>query len=169
MRITLFTGDITDAPAEAICTSTNARLSLMMGTGGAVRERGGFEVLRACEKIVAESGRGALPAGTAYATTAGSLPYKAAIHCIASDPKTHLSSEALIQRCVTNALARADALHCASVAMPVFATGHARFKFERAIEAMLAALRAAATQVEHVVIVVHEPRQADDVRRILAA
>lgn len=41
---------------------------------------------------------------------------------------------------MTNALARADALHCASVAIPVFATGHARFKFERAIEAMFAAL-----------------------------
>jgi O-acetyl-ADP-ribose deacetylase (regulator of RNase III) len=156
MRISVFVGDITDAPAEAICTSTNARLSLMMGTGGAVRERGGFEVLRACEKILADSGRAMLPAGTAWTTTAGSLPYKAAIHCIASDPKTHLSSVELIQRCVTSALARADALHCASVAMPVFATGHARFKFDRAMEAMRAALKDASTNVEHVVIVVKD-------------
>ena len=34
MKTTIFTGDITDAPADAICTSTNPRLSLVMGTGG---------------------------------------------------------------------------------------------------------------------------------------
>ena len=55
MNVSIFAGDITDAPADAICTSTNPRLSLMMGTGGAVRERGGFGVLRECEAIVAGS------------------------------------------------------------------------------------------------------------------
>jgi len=35
MRISIFAGDICDVPAEALCTSTNPRLSLAMGTGAA--------------------------------------------------------------------------------------------------------------------------------------
>jgi O-acetyl-ADP-ribose deacetylase len=155
LNITLFQGDITEAPAEAICTSTNSRLTLMMGTGGAVRERGGFEVLRACEDVLARSGRKQMPPGSAHVTTAGKLPYRAAIHCVASDPSTHISSDAIIRACVRNALVRADELQVRTLAMPVFATGHARFRFDRALEVMREVLQSAATNVESVVIVVN--------------
>lgn len=153
MRISIFVGDIADAPAEALCTSTNARLSLMMGTGAAVRERGGFEILRACEAILATEGR-AKP-GHAYTTTAGRLPHKAIIHCVASD-QGHQSSAAIIRDCVTNALAAADRAQCESVAMPLFATGHAHFKFEQAIEIMRDALKLGGTNVQHVVLVIND-------------
>ncbi len=156
MRVSVFVGDITDAPADAICTSTNARLSLMMGTGGSVRERGGFEVLRACEQLLAQSGRTTLGVGTAHLTTAGKLPFMAVIHCIASDPVTHLSSADIVRACVKNALAHADAIGCARLAMPVFATGHAHLRFDRALEAMAAALREMPTNVEEVVVVVND-------------
>lgn len=152
-RVATFHGDIVAAPAEVICTSTNARLTLMMGTGGAVREAGGFEVLRACEDILARSGRTQLPAGSAHVTTAGKLPYKAVIHCVASDPASHLSSDSIIKACVKNALKRADELHAQSVAVPLFGTGHARFKKERALAAMNEALRETETNVKDVVIV----------------
>ena len=33
MRVTVFAGDLCDVHAEALCTSTNPRLSLAMGTG----------------------------------------------------------------------------------------------------------------------------------------
>lgn len=156
LNITLFHGDITEAPADAICTSTNSRLTLMMGTGGAVRERGGFEVLRACEDVLARSGRAQMPPGSAHVTTAGKLPYRAAIHCVASDPSTHISSDAIIRACVRSALMRADELQLRTIAMPVFATGHARFRFERAVEAMREALESATTNVESVLIVVKD-------------
>src|SRR5207244_3998577 len=91
MKTTIVAGDITDAPADAICTSTNPRLSLVMGTGGAVRERGGFAVLRECEAIVAASSP--LRPGTAHVTSAGALPYEKVIHCVASDAQ-HNSSAA---------------------------------------------------------------------------
>lgn len=167
MRISIFIGDITEAPAEAVCTSTNARLSLMMGTGGAVRERGGFEVLRACEEILAASGQSSLPLGSAHRTTAGRLPYKAAIHCVASDPVTHLSSPDIVRACVKNALSHAAAIGAKTVAMPVFATGHARLRFDRAVEAMAAALRDAKTSVEEVVVVVENRERAADLARLL--
>ena len=160
LKITVFHGDIAAAPAEAICTSTNARLTLMMGTGGAVRERGGFEILRACEDVLARSGRAQLPPGFACVTTAGRLPYRAVIHCVASDPSTHVSSEAVIRACVRNALVRADELQVRTLAMPVFATGHARFGFDRALDVMRDVLQSAATHVTHVVIAIDDAEKA---------
>src|ERR1051326_462421 len=128
MKISTVTGDLAQVTADAICTSTNPRLSLAMGTGGSVRERAGFEVLRECEAIVRASG-GRVPPGSACVTSPGALPVKALIHCVASD-EAHRSSAAIIRSCVTNALACADARDCRSVAMPVFAPGHAPFKFD---------------------------------------
>jgi O-acetyl-ADP-ribose deacetylase (regulator of RNase III) len=161
--LSVFAGDLTDAPAEALCTSTNPRLSLMMGTGGSVRDRGGFEVLRECEAIAGDK---ALPPGSVVTTSAGRLPYKAIFHCVASDIN-HRSSAEIIRVCVANALAAADAAGCKSVAMPVFATGHAHFKFVEALKTMRDALRAAATTVEHVVVVVFDADWKEDAERVL--
>jgi O-acetyl-ADP-ribose deacetylase (regulator of RNase III) len=152
MKIRTIAGDLAETRAEAICTSTNPRLSLAMGTGGAVRERAGYEVLRECEAIVAAAG-GQLAPGSAYATSAGALPAKALIHCVASDD-AHRSSIAIIRSCVVNALACADARECKTIAMPVFATGHAHFNFDAALAAMNDALHDAKTRVEEVFIVV---------------
>lgn len=163
MKITLFTGDIADAPAEAVCTSTNPRLSLIMGTGAAVRERGGFEILHECDAL--RAGR-ELPPGSAHVTAAGRLPFRAVIHCVACD-STHRSSAGIVAACVKNALARADELGIRTLAMPLFATGHARVKFARSLEAMLDALRAATTRVEQVVIVVYDSERASEARRAL--
>lgn len=165
MQIAAFTGDIADAPAEAVCTSTNPRLSLMMGTGAAVRERGGFEVLRECETL---RGDRELPAGSAHVTSAGRLPFRAAIHCVACD-RTHQSSPNVVAACVRNALARADELGVRSLAMPLFGTGHARMKFDRAIATMLEALRSAETHVESVLLVSNDPERAEQIRRAIGA
>ena len=165
MDISVFVGGIADAPAEAICTSTNPRLSLMMGTGASVRERGGWDVMRACQTI---AGAGRLAAGSAHATTAGAMPCKTLIHCVASDPN-HLTSAPIVAACVRNALARADEAGCRSVAMPLFGTGHARMKFDQALTAMRDALHGATTNVEQVVIVVHDASRAADVKRAIAS
>lgn len=164
MLLSVFTGDIAEAPAEAVCTSTNPRLSLMMGTGAAVRERGGFQILRECEAL--RGGR-ELPPGSAHVTSAGGLPFRAAIHCVACD-RTHRSSSTIVAACVKNALARADELGIRTLAMPLFATGHARVKFDHAIEAMLQTLRHSKARVEGVVLVVNDPERADRIRRALA-
>src|SRR5512140_2763603 len=123
MKVSVVLGDIAEAPADAICTSTNPRLSLMMGTGGSVREKGGFEILRAAEALVEaefqRTGRGQLRIGGAYPTPASPLPYRMVIHCIASDA-AHQSSSEVVKACVRNALAIAGEAGCGSVAMPVF-------------------------------------------------
>lgn len=171
MDVTVFAGDIVEAPADAICTSTNPRLTLMMGTGGAVRERGGFAVLRACEEIVARheaaTGRGELPVGSVHITAAGALPYKGVIHCVVSGG-THTSSPDIIRTVVVRALGVADEFGFASVAMPVFGTGHAHVKFDRALVAMAEALRSATTSVSRVVVVVRDAERAETAKRAFA-
>ena len=163
--ISIFEGDLTDATADAICTSTNPRLSLMMGTGGAVRERGGFEILRACEAIVRNK---PLPPGSAHVTTAGALPFKIAIHCVAAT-ENHLTSAAIIRACTRSALVLAAENGCSSVVMPVFGSGHGRFKFDQALGAMLEAIREAPQAIARVVIAVNEPERARMARRVLQA
>ena len=165
MKLSIFLGDIADAPADAICTSTNPRLSLMMGTGASVRGRGGPAVLQACEAMLAERGS-TLPAGSVHATTAGALPHKIAIHCIASD-NTHHSSEAIIRACVTNALATAGANGCTTIAMPIFGTGHARIRFADAVRAMVQEAFGAKTRVREVKLVTNDEDRVDDMRAVL--
>jgi O-acetyl-ADP-ribose deacetylase len=171
VRISIFPGDLADAPAEALCTSTNPRLSLMMGTGAAVRGRGGFEIFRACEELVAaeheRSGSGILPTGSAHVTTAGSLRCKAIIHCVASDP-LHRSSAAVVRACVVNALAHAERLGCRSIALPLFATGHARLEHTESLTAICLALAESARAVEQIVVVIHDAARAGEYRRLIA-
>lgn len=135
----------------------------MMGTGGSVRDRGGFEVLRECEAILAGT---TLAAGSVVTTSAGRLPHKAIFHCVASDVRHH-SSASVIRACVVNALAAADKVGCASVAMPVFATGHAHVKFKDALTAMRDALASAHTNVEEVIVVVRDDDWKEDAQRVL--
>ncbi|HKB79049.1 MAG TPA: macro domain-containing protein, partial [Thermoanaerobaculia bacterium] len=130
------------------------------------RERGGWEILRECEAIVALSLQDSLPAGSAHITRAGSLPYKAIIHCVASDA-SHRSSEAIVERCVRSALAKAEAIACRTLAMPAFATGHAHLKFDRVLEAMLKVLRGADSSLQEVLIVVNDEEQAAEARQLL--
>jgi len=169
MKISLFAGDVCDVQAEALCTSTNPRLSLAMGTGGAVRSRGGYEILRECEAIVdaewRRSGR-TLPAGSAHRTSAGDLPQTLIIHCVASD-EAHRTSAAIVGLCVKNALALADAAGCVSIAMPVFGTGHARLRFDEALRVMIETLRDQATSVRQVVVVIFDSNRIDDALRII--
>jgi O-acetyl-ADP-ribose deacetylase len=170
MKISVFAGDVCDVPADALCSSTNPRLSLAMGTGASIRGRGGYQILRACEEIVEgefhRSGRRGLPAGSVHQTTSGDLPSKVIIHCVASDA-AHRSSVDIIRNCVKNALALADASGCKSIAMPLFATGHARFTFDQSILAMAETLRDDPTPVQHVVIVVFDPDRAEDAARLI--
>ena len=135
----------------------------MMGTGGSVRDRGGFEVLRECEAI---RGDKTLAPGSVVTTSAGRLPHKAIFHCVASDAN-HRSSAEIIRACVANALAAADKAGCTSVAMPVFATGHAHFKFLDALKTMAASLHEAETRVQKVVVVMRDDDRLEEGERIL--
>ena len=144
LTVNLLVGDLVRCRVEAICTSTNPWLSLQAGTGGSVRTHGGHAIQDECDEIVAQAqartGRRYLPMGSAHKTSAGSLPFKAIIHCVAIDA-FHGSSVETIMDCVENALVEADRLGLSELAMPVFATGHGRFPFEDSLSATLTALQ----------------------------
>jgi O-acetyl-ADP-ribose deacetylase (regulator of RNase III) len=160
MKFSIYLGDIADAPAEAVCTSTNPRLSLMMGTGASIRARGGPEVMRACEGLTPRA------PGTVHVATAGALPRKAVIHCVASDAAHH-SSAAVVRSCVAAALAAADASGCATIAMPILGTGHARLRFAEAVRAMAATAMDASTHVRELKFVTNDEERVDELQTIL--
>jgi O-acetyl-ADP-ribose deacetylase (regulator of RNase III) len=169
--VSLYAGDLVDAPAAAICTSTNPRLSLLGGTGGAVVLEGGRGVKREAEALLErrrQGGHAEMEVGSVHPTTAGSLPHELVIHCVASDAR-HRSSPAIVRRCVHGALAAADAAGCASVAMPVFGSGHSSLELDEALGAMAEALRDVATDVEEVVVVVPDAERLPRARRVLDA
>jgi O-acetyl-ADP-ribose deacetylase (regulator of RNase III) len=161
MRASIFIGDIAEVEADAVCTSTNPRLSLMMGTGAAVRSRGGYEILRECEAIVRREGP--LPPGSAWQTTAGSLGSKVVIHCVASDGM-HRSSEGTVGSCVRQALGIAGRAGCRTIAMPVLATGHAHMNFRRALEVMREAARDSQAEI---IFVLRDEDDLDAAREVL--
>lgn len=169
--VALHAGDLVTAPAAAICTSTNPRLSLLGGTGGAVVLEGGRGVKREAEALLERRRQGGdeeMEVGSVHTTTAGTLPHDLVIHCVASD-SLHRSSPAIVRRCVHGALAAADAAGCASVAMPVFGSGHSSLDLDEALGAIAEALRDGTTDVEEVVLVLLDPDRVPRARRQLDA
>jgi O-acetyl-ADP-ribose deacetylase (regulator of RNase III) len=170
LEVALFVGEITAAPADAICTSTNPRLSLEGGTGRAVLAAGGWAIKRQAEALVAAGspaqGRLGLPVGFVGTTTAGHLPYRVIVHCVVSDP-LHRSSPEAVAQCVRGAMAAAAAAGCTSVAMPVFGAGHAGLRFETAVAAMAEALSVGAASLSTVVIAIPRPERASVAARLL--
>lgn len=160
MKLSIFIGDIADAPADALCTSTNPRLSLMMGTGASIRARGGPVILAEC------AGQGTLPAGSVHVTSAGTLPHKIVIHCVASDAD-HRSSPAIVATCVANALACADTAQCAIVAIPLLGTGHAHLPIVDATLAIASTALTSTTRVHELSFVVNDAERAEEVRKLL--
>lgn len=170
-RVSLFVGQIVDAPAEAICTSTNPRLSLGGGTGRAVLEETGWALKRRLEAIVEEearrTGESDLPVGFTCAVPAGRPPHRLVVHCVASDP-AHRSSPEAVRLCVEGALREAGKAGCRSLALPVFGAGHADLRFDDALRAMAETLReTAAPGVEEVLPVILQPERASAAAEIL--
>ena len=171
MEITVEAADLCAIGVDGICTSTNPNLALMIGTGGAVRDRGGWAVQEACTTLIEahykRTGKRHVPVGSAHLTTAGNLPFRGVIHCVASDA-FHETSVHAIAECVRNAVAIADGLAWTSLAMPLFATGHAAFAIDDAARAMVDALvHSSPKSLQRIVIAIRDSRHEAAVKRAL--
>ncbi len=171
LDVTLFVGDLVDAPAEALCTSTNPRLSLGGGTGRAVMAETGWSLRRDLQRIAEEearrTGAAELPVGFTCATPGGEPPHRLIVHCVASEGEHHSSPRA-VRLCVEGALREADRAECTSLALPVFGTGHADLPFHDGIEALAEALRDAdPTAVRTILVVLHVSDRVPVARAIL--
>jgi O-acetyl-ADP-ribose deacetylase (regulator of RNase III) len=169
-EVSLFVGELAEAPAEVPCTSTNPKLSLLGGTGAAVIEGAGWGVREEAAAIVrraeATTGRAGLEIGTVHRTSAGRLSHAFLLHCVVSGPGHVVTGEA-IRSCVRGALAEAARAGCGSVALPVFGAGHASFPFDRAVRAIAEGLKAASAPVARVVLVIFDEDRVESVRGIL--
>jgi O-acetyl-ADP-ribose deacetylase (regulator of RNase III) len=169
-EVSLFVGELAEAPAEVLCTSTNPKLSLLGGTGAAVIEGAGWGVRDEAAAIVqraeATTGRAGLEIGTVHRTSAGRLPHAFLLHCVVSGPGHVVSAEA-IRSCARGALAEAARAGRGSLAMPVFGAGHASFPFDRAVRAIAEELGGATAAVRRVVLVIFDEDRVQSARRIL--
>src|SRR5690348_1092439 len=99
MDITVQVADLCAMDVDGVCTSTNPNLALMIGTGGAMRDQGGRVIQDACARLIraefARSGKRYVAVGSAHLTTAGKLPFRGVIHCVASDIFHETSAEAI--------------------------------------------------------------------------
>lgn len=169
MNITVMQGNIVHASTDYVCSSTNPHLELMAGTGAALRDAGGPNIQAACRERIADqferTGKRFFESGAVVVTPAGTLPFQAVCHCVAIDG-FHDSSTQFIQSCTAGVLQAVveRSPEGASVAMPIFATGHGRFDFEASCKAMIAAIRQSphAKQVRVVLVV----RDREQVARI---
>jgi O-acetyl-ADP-ribose deacetylase (regulator of RNase III) len=145
----------------------------MLGTGGAIREAGGWVIQEECRKIIDAADRARrqrwLAPGSAVLTGAGTLPFRGIIHAVAIDA-FHDSTPAIIRNCVRNALDLVAGLSppIERLGMPVFASGHGKLAFDDSLYAMLDELAAGVPEtLRTLLIVANRDERADRARQIL--
>jgi len=128
-------GDIATYAGSAIVNAANNHLVLGAGVAGAIARRGGPSIQEECDR------HGPIRVGEAAVTGAGALPCRYVIHAAAMGDEP--VSERSIRDATTASLARAAELRLGDIAFPVLGAGIGGFPFRRAVEIILAAVRAA--------------------------
>lgn len=109
-------GDLTEEATDAVVNAANSALAHGGGVAGAIVRKGG-------EGIQRESFEKApVPVGGAVVTGAGRLPCRWVIHAV-GPVWGEGGEEAKLRRAVASALARAEELGLASLALPAISTG----------------------------------------------
>ncbi len=129
-RIVISQGDITEAEVEAIVNAANTDLMLGAGVAGAIRRKGGPEVLMQCAE------HGPVKLGEAARTGAGALKARYVIHAASMHLGGVTSAESL-RNAVRNSLARAEEKELKTLAFPAIGTGVAGFPMKQCAEIML--------------------------------
>jgi len=139
MKIKIYQGDITRAPADAIVNAANNHLWMGAGVAGAIKRRGGQIVE---DEAVA---LGPIEPGEAVATTAGDLPHTYVIHAAGMGQDLKTSSE-LVYQSTLSSLRLADELGLSSLAFPAIGTGVGGLSMAECARAMKKALEEFATE-----------------------
>lgn len=147
MRITVVRGNIVDQPVDAVVTAGNRSLRGGSGVNGAVHAAAGPRLLAASRALAP------CEPGNAVVTPSFDLtPARWVIHAVG--PKYGGPADArVLTAAYTASLARADEVGARSVAFPSISTGVYGYPEEDAAEVSVAALQAATTQVESILLV----------------
>ena len=154
MRIAVVRADITAVEADAVVTAANRRLVGGTGVNGAVHASAGPRLLKASRALAP------CPPGSAVVTPAfGLATARWVIH--AGGPRYRgPQDEPVLASTYIAALARADDVGARTVAFPAISTGVYGYPRADAARISVAALQAAATGVEHVLLVATHERTA---------
>ena len=152
-RLTVFRGDITQLPIDAIVNAANSALAPGAGVDGAIRRAAGPDINRATAAI------GGCPTGEARVTDGYRLPAKWVIHTVGPVWSGGQSGEPqLLASCYRASLERAVEKGARSVAFPAISTGIYGFPPAQAAAIAVAAVRrflASSDAIDEVVLVAY--------------
>ncbi len=127
-RITLHRGDLTLENVDAIVNAANSHLAHGGGVAGAIVRRGGAEIQRESDRIVARDGP--VAAGGAAVTGPGKLSCKAVIHAVG--PRWGEGEEDdKLRRAIRSSLEAAAERSFAVIAFPAISSGIFGFPKDR--------------------------------------
>ncbi|MBI5549348.1 MAG: macro domain-containing protein [Deltaproteobacteria bacterium] len=140
MRVTSIEGDLLDQQTDAIVNAWNRNvipwwLLLPQGVSGAIKKRAGYQPFREL------GGMGPIPLGGAVHTSAGRLAFKGIIH-VAGIDLLWRASRFSVEASTRNAVALAQRLGYASLAMPLIGAGSGGMRAADAERNILDTLRA---------------------------
>ena len=163
MQITLVEGDITTQDVDAVVNAANSRMRGGGGVDGAIHRAGGPAVLEDCKQRFPDG----LATGDAGWTTAGEMPARWVIHVVGPNYRAGQTDRSLLTSCYARALEVADELGARTVAFPLVSAGIYGWPLDDAVDAAVATLRDAQTQVDEARIVAFGRDTADAVAAAL--
>ena len=130
----LVRGDITDLQVDSIVNAANGALKLGGGVAGAIRRKGGPQIQKECDQIIAEKGR--IPTGEAVITTAGNLKASHVIHAV-GPIYGEGDEDQKLREATINSLKLADKHGLKTIALPAISTGYFGLPKRRCAQVML--------------------------------
>lgn len=131
-------GNLLEEPVDTIVNAANGHLAHAGGVAGVISRAAGPQLQQESNRLVEE--HGAYPTGTAVATSAGRLPFKAVIHAIG--PRYgEGDEEGKLVAALTAAFSLAHQTGWESVAFPAVSSGIFAVPLDICARAYLAAAR----------------------------
>jgi len=130
-------GDICYLEVDAIVNASNGQLVHNNGLSNSMIAQGGDVIQEESNKII-EDNNGALHVGTAVATSGGALTAKYIIHVVTPIWTGGDNNEAFrLEKCIINALLRAEELEIRSIAFPSLTSGVFGFPRDKCAEIII--------------------------------
>lgn len=162
MQISVVEGDITTLEVDAIVNAANSSLLGGGGVDGAIHRAAGPQLLESTREL------GGCETGDAVTTPGFDLAASWVIHTVGPRWRGGSSGEAdLLASCYRRSLEEAERVGARTVAFPAISTGVYGYPADEAAEVAIATLRAAAADVDEVILVAFDEPAADRYRRLL--
>jgi O-acetyl-ADP-ribose deacetylase (regulator of RNase III) len=133
-EIVLLKGDITERDTDAIINTSNNRLILGSGLAGAIKAKGGNQIVDECAR------HGSIDIGEAVLTSGGNLKTGAVIHVALTEYDGQITNEN-IEKSLRNCLKLANKQRFKSIAIPDMSVGISRFPPEVCAETVCMVLK----------------------------